>query len=137
MQGSNHSPYFGRNLHHISGETFIMFRAKPSFTFGRNLIGRVKQSHFHYHVMFDMLSFWRFVNLNYAYYLHKVIPITFIRLCLLPSQGYAHHLYITYSLRYSSHLNPFLGMKSLKSVVQNIIRLLHHCAISFCHLGMT
>ena len=44
---------------------------------------------------------------------------------------------IPYSLRYSSHLNPFLGMKSLKSVVQNIIRLLHHWAISFCHLGMT
>ena len=44
---------------------------------------------------------------------------------------------IPYSLIYSSHLNPFLGKKSLKSVVQNIIRLLHHWAISFCHFGMT
>ena len=27
--------------------------------------------------MFDMLSFWRFVNINYAHYLHKVMPITY------------------------------------------------------------
>ena len=77
--------------------------------------------------MFDMLSFWRFVNINYAHYLHKVMPITFIRLCLLPTDNryfYLHHIdtsiwfpLIPYSLRYSSHLNPFLGMKSLKSVV--------------------
>lgn len=44
--------------------------------------------------------------------------------------------HIPYSLKYSSHLNPFLGEKSLKSVVQKIIRLLHHRAISFCHSGI-
>ena len=38
----------------------------------------VKQLHFHYHVMFDMLRNLRFVNMYYAHYLHKVIPITFI-----------------------------------------------------------
>ena len=116
---ANPSPCFGRNLHYVSGETSINLRAKL------------------YKVM--LITFIRLCLLplqGYAHHLRKVMPITFIRLYLLPSWGYTYHLYIPYSLRYSSHLNPFLGMKSLKSVVQNIIRLLHQWAISFCHWGI-
>nr|DAF00117.1 MAG TPA: hypothetical protein [Caudoviricetes sp.] len=42
-----------------------------------------------------MLRNCRFVNMYYTYYLHKVIPITFIRLCLLPTGNryfYLHHI---------------------------------------------
>lgn len=48
-------------------------------------------------------------------------------------------LYSCYLLklkRYSWHVKFFLGEKSLKSTVQNIIRLLHHPAKSFCHCGI-
>ena len=115
MQWDNHSPCFGRNLCQPSGETYVNLRAKPSSCFERNLCQPSGE--------------------------------TFVRLCLSPTGNRyfcLHHIdtsilfpLIPYSFKYSSHLNPFLGMKSLKSVVQNIIRLLHHRAISFCHLGMT
>ena len=59
-----------------------------------------------------MLSFRRFVNMYYAHYLYKVIPITFIRLYLLPSQGYTYYLHkvmpITFIRLYLSPLYPIL-----------------------------
>ena len=41
------------------------------------------------------------------------------------------------SSKYLLHLNPFRGWKSLNSHVENIIRLLHQPAISFCHMGIS
>ena len=42
-----------------------------------------------------MLSFWRFVNMYYAHYLYKVIPITYIRLCLLPLYSILPQIFLT------------------------------------------
>lgn len=40
---------------------------------------------------------------------------------------------MTHYPKYILHLKFFLGENSSNGVVKNIIRLLHHPAISFCH----
>ena len=45
--------------------------------------------------MFDMLSFCRFVNINYAHYLYKVMPITFTRLCPSPLYSILPQIFLT------------------------------------------